>query len=520
MVFLYDRHVRRRIVWGRSGAGGSRYYLGLALDFVDPAGFISSCIPGHARSTRAAGNFSGDISPEGYWLTQFHAITRYLALVAWPRPLVFDYGTQAVPSFVVGISVGGGRGDAGGGHGVGTSPRPACSKQGLPDGEPLALPALGFFATLAPTSLVPVIVQVMAEHRMYLALAPVVAVAVVGGYGLLELSFSKAGISRSPIRFYLPLCLAAAAGLGFVTARRNVDYRAELTLWGKTAAQCPGNPRAQYNFGLGLSKSGNLPAAIEHYREALRLKPDYTEAHNNLGIALSETGHWTEAIAEYEEAARLDPGAARIRYNLGNAFLHVGKLEDAIANYEDARRLSDDSNIEFNLGLALTRAGRAAEAVPGINARWNWTPILPRPGFYLSNALLQLGRAGTRRSRAMNVTSGSNPTIRMPITGLPRRWSGQAGCRKRCLITRKRSGSRPTFPKSTMISDSPWRSWEGWPRPGPSSRKRSGSRRTTRRPPRQPLPRIPAASAKLGNANGGTGRRKMQPPGRGGQSSW
>ena len=47
--------------------------------------------------------------------------------------------------------------------------------------------------------------------------------------------------------------------------------------------------------------------AIAEYREAIRLKPDFAEAHNNLGNALQAKGKLDEAIAEYREAIRLKP---------------------------------------------------------------------------------------------------------------------------------------------------------------------------------------------------------------------
>jgi tetratricopeptide (TPR) repeat protein len=40
----------------------------------------------------------------------------------------------------------------------------------------------------------------------------------------------------------------------------------------------------QYNLRVGLAKSGKPEAAIGHFEEALRLRPDYVTAHNNLGV--------------------------------------------------------------------------------------------------------------------------------------------------------------------------------------------------------------------------------------------
>lgn len=42
--------------------------------------------------------------------------------------------------------------------------------------------------------------------------------------------------------------------------------------------------------------------ALEHYRRAVLLKPDYSEAHNNMGTLLVDMGRYDEAIASFEKA--------------------------------------------------------------------------------------------------------------------------------------------------------------------------------------------------------------------------
>ena len=62
---------------------------------------------------------------------------------------------------------------------------------------------------------------------------------------------------------------------------------------------------------MALRNQGKLDEAIAEYREAMRLKPDYPEAHNNLGVTLKDQGKLDEAIAEYREALRLKPDTPR-----------------------------------------------------------------------------------------------------------------------------------------------------------------------------------------------------------------
>jgi len=87
---------------------------------------------------------------------------------------------------------------------------------------------LDFRAAGADFSLVPVISQPMAEHRMYLPLVAVVAVGVPWLYVM-------AG------RRSVAAILLLAAGMGWLTWQRNEVYRSEWSLWNDTLAKCPDN---------------------------------------------------------------------------------------------------------------------------------------------------------------------------------------------------------------------------------------------------------------------------------------
>ena len=52
------------------------------------------------------------------------------------------------------------------------------------------------------------------------------------------------------------------------------------------------------------------------FHTAVRLKPDYAEAHNNLGNALTALGRVEEAAASFQEAVRLRPDYAEAHNNL------------------------------------------------------------------------------------------------------------------------------------------------------------------------------------------------------------
>jgi Flp pilus assembly protein TadD len=61
------------------------------------------------------------------------------------------------------------------------------------------------------------------------------------------------------------------------------------------------------NLGLVLLQSGDAAAAGNEFREAVRLKPRYAEAHYNLALSLHQQGKEAESSAELEKAYEIAP---------------------------------------------------------------------------------------------------------------------------------------------------------------------------------------------------------------------
>jgi tetratricopeptide (TPR) repeat protein len=366
LVLLYDRAFVAgtfRMAW-RQRRG---LYVGLAATWL-PLTFLMASA-GWSRGGSAG--FTGNIPPGAYWLTQFEAVTRYLRLSVWPHPLVFDYGTFLV-------------------QGPGDAAPYALFVFALAALALVALwrwPALGFlgawyFAILAPTSIVPVATQTMAEHRMYLPLAAVACLAAAGAYAF------------AGRRCLAPLG-ALALVLGFLTFERNETYRSGLTLWADTVAKRPENARAHCSLGLILSGiPGKLPQAISEYEAAIRIHPDYSDAHNDLGIALENTpGRLGDAIGQFGEALRIRPEFAQAHNNLGMALAQTDRAQEAMQEYEAALRIKPDYfEAHGNLGLLLCRAGRSDEGILQLEAALRINPDYAPAHFYLANALVQSGR--------------------------------------------------------------------------------------------------------------------------------
>ena len=249
-----------------------------------------------------------------------------------------------------------------------------------PGGAGLGICGRMIFLILAPSSSFIPLHDPLYEHRMYLSLATVVCLAVMGLYLV-------AG-RRSLIVF-----VVVGIGLGLLTWRRNWDYRSDLAMQFGEVAQRPNDPLAHYNAGVALWKAGWIQEAIGQYQQALKIDPDLAGVHYNLGVALEAVGRAQEAMGHYEEAVRLKPDYVAAYYSLGNAFEKAGRLQDAMENYEQALRLKPDlAEAHYNLGTAFLRLGKFQEAMEHFQQVLRLKPDYAEAQNNLGIALARLGK--------------------------------------------------------------------------------------------------------------------------------
>ena len=53
-----------------------------------------------------------------------------------------------------------------------------------------------------------------------------------------------------------------------------------------------------FKAGLAYYRAGELDASLSEYQEAIRLNPDFPEAHHNLALVFSSLGRFEEAASE------------------------------------------------------------------------------------------------------------------------------------------------------------------------------------------------------------------------------
>jgi tetratricopeptide (TPR) repeat protein len=151
------------------------------------------------------------------------------------------------------------------------------------------------------------------------------------------------------------------------------------------------------NIGTALQAQGLSDQAVAHFERALSLQPDYPRAHFNLGIALLAQGKSLQAIEQFREALRLEPGNARAHVNLSTALLDVERFKEAADESRAALALeSDAADAHNNLGVALASQGALEEAIVHFQQALELLPDFADAKQNLDNALRIHAQSTTR----------------------------------------------------------------------------------------------------------------------------
>jgi protein O-GlcNAc transferase len=149
---------------------------------------------------------------------------------------------------------------------------------------------------------------------------------------------------------------------------------------------------ALHYLGALAQQVGQHPFAIDLIGLAVKLKPDYVEAHCNLANSLKAVGRRSEAAASYRRAIELQPNFAAAHCNLGILLLEMGDLDGSLASMKRAAAI--DPNLfdaQANIAALLQKRGDLPGAMAQFRKVLAINPRHAESHFNLGCALADLG---------------------------------------------------------------------------------------------------------------------------------
>lgn len=321
LVLIYDR-----IFWARSWARieqeRKKFYWALFSSWILLVWLVSN----PQESLGSVGWGVEGMSSFRYALNQPSVILHYLRLVIWPHPLILDYSWPAADKIV--------------------NLLPAINGVGVLLAVTIwsvrRFPALGFlgfwfFLILIPSSSFIPLADLAFTHRLYLPLAGVIMLIVVGVDALLRRVFPN---REERLLQGLIILVGVLGVFSYLTIQRNALFHNTVDLWTEEIRYRPDNARARYNLGLAYFEQGNKTEAMKYYLQAAALRPDYAKAHNNLGNLFYEQGDKVQAVAHYRAALALNPLYTEAHNNYGVILMEAGNFAEAEWHLKEVIRLN------------------------------------------------------------------------------------------------------------------------------------------------------------------------------------
>jgi len=147
-----------------------------------------------------------------------------------------------------------------------------------------------------------------------------------------------------------------------------------------------------YMIGSCYNELGNHSKAIEAYKQAIHINPDYISAYSGLGGVYFGLTNFAEAAESFEQVIRINPNDASVYNILGFSYLALANYAKAIEAYQQAIRIDPDNFDAHNgLGLVYFTLGNYIKAIEAYQQAIHIDPNIAATYSTLGKAYANLG---------------------------------------------------------------------------------------------------------------------------------
>jgi tetratricopeptide (TPR) repeat protein len=166
-------------------------------------------------------------------------------------------------------------------------------------------------------------------------------------------------------------------------------------------AQTLADAREAFDRGMSAYRNDRDEEAVESFRRAVELDPDFAEAHYRLGLAYNATKQtdeaekaFREAVKAFERRTKRDEKDSDAFYFLGICYEKLGEYDDAVKALKEAVKTSPSENDDkyYELAFSQYQLAQYDEAVRALNKA-----LEVNPDNYPAQDLLEKAKAGAER---------------------------------------------------------------------------------------------------------------------------
>ncbi|MEO7136085.1 MAG: tetratricopeptide repeat protein [Gemmatimonadales bacterium] len=134
-------------------------------------------------------------------------------------------------------------------------------------------------------------------------------------------------------------------------AGANADPKAQRDYYQRLVAAYPRDERAHFLLGGAYFGQQDMPKAIQEYRRAVEVAPDFAPAYNLLGYAERQVGAYGEAERAFKKYIELIPDDPNPYDSYAELLMKTGRFDASIGMYRKA--LAADRNfVPSHIGIA------------------------------------------------------------------------------------------------------------------------------------------------------------------------
>ena len=243
-----------------------------------------------------------------------------------------------------------------------------------------------YLGTLVPVvGLVQVGEQAMADRYTYI---PLIGLFIIVAWGVSDL-MKKWHYRKIYFSLFATIILTTLTARTFF---QTSHWKNGVTLFEHAIKVTENNHKAHNNLATALD-SLDLDRAISHYKEALRIHPNYVIALCNLGLTLCDKGNYDEAVLYFTKALKINPQKTDTRMDLANIFFLQAKPEKAISQYREILKTDyENANAHYNLAYMLSAQKKIDQAELHYKETLKINPNHEKAHYNLANIELKQGK--------------------------------------------------------------------------------------------------------------------------------